>query len=245
MAMRVWGVSRLRDLKVCPRMFVKKYEEKKWIDVPNPNMDRGSRMHKGAEEAIEYGVIMPDEPMFNTVRPYIDQLQQMKDSGLVVVKAEHKFGMDIAFQRTDFFRAPNLRVRCAVDVFVNDGGRVLVIDWKTGRYKPEHEQDADFYGCMVDIGMGAKSTTVQYIYTDEPQFSFDREIKDAGGLARRFYAEFEEADAYLEKVAAEPPMNPAKHCNWCGDITCPNNKNAEAKRIAAQANTNVLFRGGA
>ena len=143
------------------------------------------------------------------------------------------------------FRAPNLRVRCAVDVFVNDGGKVLVIDWKTGRYKPEHEQDADFYGCMIDIGMGARSTTVQYIYTDEPQFSFDREIKDASGLARRLYAEFEEADAYLEKVGAEPPMNPAKHCGWCGDITCPNNKKAEAKRIHAQANTNVLFKGGA
>ena len=115
MTMRVWGVSRLRDLKVCPRLFMAKYELKKWVDVPNPNMERGSRMHKGAEEAIEYGVIMPDEPMFNTVRPYVDMLQQMKDSGSVVVKAEHKIGMDIAFQRVDFFRAPNLRVRCAVE----------------------------------------------------------------------------------------------------------------------------------
>lgn len=245
MAMRVWGVSRLRDLKVCPRMFVMKYELKKWIDVPNPNMDRGSRMHSGAEEAIEYGVIMPDEPMFNTVRPYIEALQAMKESGSVVVKAEHKFGMDIAFQRTEFFRAVNLRVRCAVDVFVNDAGKVLVIDWKTGRYKPEHEQDADFYGCMVDIGMQAKETTVQYIYTDEPQFSFTRQILDPNGLARRFYAEFEEADAYLAKVGTEPPMNVGKHCNWCGDITCPNNKNDKAKALARQANTNVLFKGGA
>lgn len=245
MALRVWGVSRLRDLKVCPRMFVAKYELKKWIDVPNPNMERGSRMHRGVEEAIEYGVIMPDEPMFNTVRPYVDQLQQMKESGMAVVKAEHKIGMDIAFQRVDFFKAPNLRVRCAVDVFVNDSGKVLVIDWKTGRYKPEHEQDADFYGCVIDIGMQARETTVQYIYADEPQFSFSREIKDPNGLIRRFYAEFEEADAYLAQHMANPPMNPAKHCSWCGDITCPNNKNDKAKAIAAQANTNILFKGGA
>jgi hypothetical protein len=243
--LRVWGITRLRDIQQCPRRFLAKYEWKQWIDDDeNEAMKRGKRFHGSIEEAIKWGVVMPNEPMFNNVSDYVLMLCDMKAQGIGVLP-EFKFGMNIAFQMTDFFKAPNLRVRCGVDVLVRDGGKILVIDWKTGRYKPEHLEDADFYGCMTDIALGAQDTTVQYVYADDPQCSFERHIDDAGGMARHFYHRFEEADAYLADKLDNPPMNPGKYCSYCGHVQCPENKNTKAKATAKawENNSNLLFKG--
>ncbi len=247
MAMRVWGVSRLRDLRVCPAMFVCKYENKQaWVETPNPQMERGSKVHKGLEEAINYDVVLDDRE-YGSVVPFVDSLQQMKHDGTAIVIAEHKFGMNIAYQKVDFFRAANLRVRLALDVYVNMNAKLLLIDWKTGRFKPEHQEDALFYGAFTEIGQAGRDTTVQYVYLDEPQNTFAVHIDDSNALVRKYYADFEEADEYLDKWKGKEPVNPGRQCNWCGNVACPKNTNDKAKMLAQQtaAGQALLFKGGA
>lgn len=249
---RVWGVSRIRDLHQCPRMFVAKYEWKKWVQEDESDaMRRGSRFHSTVEESIKYDVIMPDEPMFNNVRDYVDMLCGMKRAGITVVP-EHKFGVDVSFNRVDFFRAQGLRARVGLDVYVNDNGKALVIDWKTGRYKPEHINDADFYGAATFITHKPQTLEVQYIYADDPQCSFSRVIEKPEAMMTEFWRTFDKADEYLEGEGEDgeirlvsPPVNPGKYCSYCGDVTCPQNKNDKAKQMAlkAEKTSALLFKG--
>lgn len=242
---RVWGVSRIRDLYQCPRYFVAKHEWKRWIDDDeNEAMKRGSRFHRTVEEAIKYNMKLPDEAMFNSVADYVYMLADMKTQGIGVFP-EHKFGLDVNFNRVDFFRAPGLRARVGLDVYVNDNGKALVIDWKTGRYKPEHLNDADFYGAATFVAAKPQSLEVQYIYADDPQCSFTRVIEKPEQMMLEFWRGFDKADEYLATRLQDPPTNPSKVCGYCGDVTCPHNKNDKAKATAAaqQANSNLLFKG--
>lgn len=241
MAIRVWGVSRIRDLKVCPAMYVAKYETKKWIDTPNPNMERGSSVHSSIENTLNYGIHLEGEAAKLPVAvQYSSALLQMKDAG-VLVKPEFKFGLDKDFRMVDFFRAPDLRARVGLDVFVNDNGKALVIDWKTGRYKPEHMDDADFYGAAAFVACRPRSLEVQYVYLDEPHNTFSRAIDKPEEMMLRFWESFDAADKYLDSEGANgeirlvaPPVNPGSHCNWCGNVSCPKNTNAKAKALAVK-----------
>jgi len=233
MTTRVWGVSRIRDLKVCPRMYISKYETKpkRWVEVPSPQMDRGSRIHKTLEDSIKYDLALEKE--LTSVDGFVQQLVTWKNEGIVVLP-EFKFGLTTTFNRCDFFSDPALRVRAALDVFVKDDRKLLIIDWKTGRYKPEHRFDARFYGAATWVSTpNVDSCAVIYPYIDNPADTFQETIQKPEAIMTDAYDSFDKADAYLDKLDGKLPMNPGGHCNWCGDIECQNNKNAKAKELAA------------
>lgn len=239
MAMRVWGVSRIRDLRQCPAMYVAKYETKKWVDTPSPQMDRGSAVHGSIENTIKYDIHLEGEAAkMPAAQQWTAALLQMKHNG-VLVEPEFKFGLDKNFKMVEFFRAPDLRARVGLDVFVNDNGKGLIIDWKTGRYKPEHQGDADFYGAAAAVATRTRTMDAMYIYLDEPENTFCRTIEKPEAMMLEFWRSFDAADEYLDSEGKDgevrlvnPPKNPGSHCNWCGNVTCPSNTNVKAKALA-------------
>lgn len=248
MSSRVWGVSRLRDLRVCPGWYVAKYETKKWIETPSPAMERGTKVHRQLEEAIKYGVLLPKE--LDHVAPYAYGLCDAKKNG-AMVEAELKFGLDVDGNPVDFFKAPGLRARLALDVGANMFNRALAVDWKTGRWKPEHNDDALFYGASLCMLLKPASCIAQYIYVDNMEQSFDIEIEKPDEIIDSYLDKFEYADHYLDGVGkngmvrlVDPPLNPGNQCKWCGNVECENNRNDEAKAIsyAALANKTQLFK---
>lgn len=240
MTYRVWGVSRIRDLKVCPAMYVAKYETKQWVETPSPQMGRGSAVHSSIENTLNYGIHLEGEAAkLPVAQEWTAALLQMKDNG-VLVSPEFKFGLDRNFNKVEFFRAPDLRCRIGLDVLVNDSGKGLVIDWKTGRYKPEHLDDADFYGAAAAVALRTRTMDAMYIYLDEPHNNFTRQIDKPEAMMIKFYASFDAADDYLDTQGKgsdtirllAPPINPGSQCNWCGNVTCEKNTNVKAKALA-------------
>lgn len=239
----VWGVSRLRDFKICPLMAVAKYglsgTAKQWVETESFAMKRGTDKHSTIENSINHDILITD-PELHSVTDYVNGLCQMKAAG-VQVSPEFRFGLDNRQRIVDFFRGQNLRCRIAVDVLVNFNGKALVIDWKTGRFKPEHrDSDALFYGASTAVAIGANSMETQYVYIDEPASSFSVQIDKPADILEGFYEQFDEADKILETrvmpVFMQGETNgikiPGNHCKWCGFLACPNNKNEEAKRNA-------------
>lgn len=240
MVMRVWGVSRLRDLKACPALYVAKYETKEWVETPNPSMERGSAVHSSIENTLNYGIHLEGEAAkLPVAQQWTTALLDMKDAGILVAP-EFKFGLDKNFNKVDFFRAPGLRARIGLDVLVNNGGKGLVIDWKTGRYKPEHLADADFYGAAAAVALRTRTMDAMYVYLDEPHNTFTREIVKPEAMMIGFYASFTKADEYLDGEGPNgtriqnPPINPGRQCGWCGNVTCPKNTNDKAKALSAK-----------
>lgn len=241
MTYRVWGVSRIRDLKQCPAMYCAKYETKQWVDTPNPQMERGSAVHSSIENTLNYDIHLEGEAAKMPVaQQWTTALLEMKHNG-VLVAPEFKFGLDRNFNKVDFFRAPDLRARVGLDVLVNNSGKGLIIDWKTGRYKPEHQTDADFYGAAAAVAIRTRTMDAMYVYLDEPHNTFTRAIEKPEEMMLEFWRSFDAADQYLDSEGADgqirlvsPPMNPGKHCNWCGNVACPKNTNDKAKALAVK-----------
>lgn len=246
MAKRVWGVSRIRDLKLCPAMYVCKYETKPklWVEVPSPQMERGSKVHKTLEDSIKYDLALERE--LSSVEHFVGMLVRWKNEGTVVLP-EMKFGLRSNFTRCEFYNDPDLRARIGLDVYVKDDRKLLVLDWKTGRYKPEHRQDARFYGAAAWIATpGAESCTVIYPYIDDTSATFEEVITKPEAIMTAAWGEFDRADEYLDTPgksgivrSIDPPTNPGAQCGWCGNMECPSNRNDKAREYLKAQTINL------
>lgn len=220
----VWGISKWREFEQCPRMYHAKNVAKRWRDTPNDAMVRGKQMHKALEDAIKYDLALPDE--LKHMDQLIEGLKVMRSQGMAVYP-EMKFGVDIGFKRVDFFDGENLRVRCVLDLFVQDKDRLFLGDWKTGKKKEEHEEDAKFYASLTYLAFEAHDATMAYYYLDDIKASFSIDVNKAYEVAANWWKKFD----YADKLVASDniPATTCNACKWCGDWTCPHNKNDKIK----------------
>ena len=217
----VWGISKWRDFEQCPAMYHAKYVTKEWKESPNDAMLRGQAVHKDFEDAIKYELKLRDE--FAAHQSMVDNLVSMKLKGSTVVP-EFKFGLSVNYQRVDYFKGERLRVRCGLDVYVLDDRRqALIIDWKTGKPKQEHRQDAEFYGSCAHVGLGNLGTSVMYHYVDDPNASFMVKIEDATAHLSNWWQKFDYADKMI--ASGSIPAVSCNACAWCGAFKCPRNRN--------------------
>ena len=218
----VWSISKWRDFETCPRMYHAKNVTKRWHDSPSDAMDRGKRIHKHMEDAIKYDIELPQEIRHMT--PLVEAFVALRSDGGAVYP-EMKFGASIQYQKVEFFDGERLRVRFVLDLYVNHNNRTLVVDWKTGKRKPEHEEDAKFYAAFTHTCFGATDTSVQYHYVDNPVDSFNVGLEpgEAADLAAAWYKKFDYADKII--AAENIPAIPCNAYKWCGAWECPHNKN--------------------
>lgn len=224
----IWSISKWRDFEQCPRMCRKKHVTKQWQEQPNDAMERGKRYHKHLEETIKYDLTLP--PELAHMDPIARRFIAMRTKGTKVFP-EFKFGIDMHWKRVEFFDGENLRVRCVLDLFAQDEppvgeefGKILLLDWKTGKYKQEHEEDAEFYGAMTHLAFnGMYRTSSMYCYIDDLPRTFNKSVEEAWKIADRWWQKFAYADKLI--LSEEAPATPCNACAWCGDATCKFNKN--------------------
>lgn len=216
----VWGISKWRDFEQCPGMLHAKHITKQWQDAPNDAMRRGSAVHKAFEDAVKYELQLPAE--LERFNGFVEGVLAMRGQG-AIVRPEHKFGVSLDYQNVPYFDGNNLRVRCGLDLYVDSNRELLIVDYKTGRPKQEHEEDAEFYGALTMMTHGALKATVQYLYVDNPGSSFSKKIEDPSVVASNWWKKFEYADKLI--ASDNVPLTPGNQCSWCGHAACPHNKN--------------------
>lgn len=217
----IWSLSKWRDFEQCPAMYYAKNVSKKWKDFPNDAMERGRKMHKLLEDSIKYDLELPAE--LQHMEPAIKSIVGMRAAGAAVYP-EMKFGVSKQYGKVEFFDGERLRVRLVLDVFVKDDNKLLIIDWKTGKAKTEHKEDAEFYGALAHICFGPTSTSVMYSYIDAPEATF---MVDCGAQATEVAATWWKKFDYADRIIAggNPPVEPCNACSWCGAYECPKNRN--------------------
>ena len=218
----IWSISKWRDFEQCPRMCRAKHVIKVgWQEQPNEAMERGKRIHKALEEAIKYNLELPNE--LAHMRPVVESFVAMKPQGWAVYP-EMKFGVSGSFGKVDFFDGEDLRVRCVLDLFVQRPGKTLIVDWKSGKRKDEHEQDAEFYGAMTHLAFGGENeTSSMYCYVDDLPRTFETTPKESWKIAAAWWKKFDYAEQLI--LIENAPATPCNACAWCGDGSCQYNKN--------------------
>lgn len=223
----IWSISKFRDFEQCPRMCRAKHVIKTgWQESPNDAMERGKKVHRCLQEAILYNLELPADLAHMT--PIVQSFVAMKAAGKLVYP-EMKFGVSATFGKVDFFDGEDLRVRCVLDLFVQDATKILIVDWKTGKRKDEHQEDAAFYGAMTHLAFGGThKTDSMYAFTDDLSKTFSVANEENWKVASDWWKKFDYAEKLI--LIENAPATPCNACAWCGDGSCPSNKNKKLGR---------------
>lgn len=209
-----WSPSRLGAYENCPASAKYKYIEK-LPEPPSPTLDRGIEIHKGAEDYVTHRTRKLHEDLQNPkVKKLLGVLR--KDYKLKKVRVE----LELAFTREwkpCHWLAKDVYVRFKLDVLhLRPGKSALVIDWKTGKFKPDGEYDQQLSAYAVGaLSSGlVESVTAQLVFTDCGEVV----ERPAGTLTLKDLPKAQKlwdkkAKAMLSDTRFAP--RPGNSCRWC------------------------------
>lgn len=128
-----WSYSSLSAFETCPRRFKLTRITKEVKEPPSEAMNHGNEVHKALENHINGVAPLPDK--YKSYRNMVDRVIAAPGDKLV----EFKFALTSSYKPTTFF-APDAWVRGVIDLGVVNDTSAVILDWKTGKPKPDADQ---------------------------------------------------------------------------------------------------------
>ena len=218
-----WSFSRYNTYQLCPLKARLAYIDK-IPELPNDAMARGAAIHKQAEDYIN-GKLDELPAELSRFRKIFRQLKRRhrKSSATVMVEDTWAFKSDWTETTWNDWVGCWLRVKldCAVE---SDSGVLTVYDWKTGRFRPEKNEEyceqLELYALGAILMFNHVKTVVPtLVYLDEGKIFPDREHNsdllvytrdDIDGLKTKWEKRVKPmlSDKYF-------PPRPNNLCRWC------------------------------
>lgn len=207
---KAWSFSRYHDYDECPLSAKLKHLDKANADMPKgPAMARGSDIHKKAEN-YSLGKLrkLPEE--LELFDEEFKALRKIKKS----VQVEQQLAVNRKWEICDWFAA-DAWLRVVVDAkYVSKDGKVLkVIDHKTGKIRPFHQEQLDLYAI------------IGFIYAPDSVKFVESELwyLDQGELHPKTYSRGEAMklrkvwEKKTKKMLADRVFKPepGNGCRWC------------------------------
>lgn len=201
-----WSYSRLTTYEKCPKKF--KYKIDRVREAPSPAMERGSRIHKDAEEFLK-GKHKKVPATLLAFEPELKELRKLE------AVPEEQIAVTSAWQRVEWF-SPEAWLRIVIDArhLIPARQSTKVIDFKTGRMYQEHLDQLELYSLVFfRLGRGTlREVEGELWYIDHTEIVHhtfgESEVDDFEFRWR------ERIDPMLK--AKEYPPTPGSHCRWCG-----------------------------
>lgn len=210
-----WSPSRLFQYEACPLSAKYKYVDK--VPEPGPKgaaLVRGEELHGHLEHFIK-GWREDLDPKVAKMSKVATELREGFKRGEVHVEIELAITREWKVTK---WVAPDTWGRFKLDVIVKSGNKGRVIDWKTGKYKP----DGDYADQLNAYSTAALSVTPELeemssclIFVDHTDVPVER---PEGSVVRSKLAEQQEywSDrvARMERDSVFAPR-PGFACRWC------------------------------
>jgi len=198
-----WSFSRWKDYEQCPLKAKYKHVDK-MKEPPAPAMERGSAIHKLAENFAkgELRKLPPELKLFS------EQFAELKKSRPMV---EESWAFTDRWSPTDWF-AFNAWLRVKTDAACLDGDTLYVIDHKTGKKKDDHADQLSLYAVAGMLKYPAVRKVVSQLwYLDSGEMTDqDFDVSELPGLQKDWVAK---TKAMLNDMRFSP--KPGNHCRWC------------------------------
>lgn len=216
-----WSHSRLSTYEQCPA----KLYYQTVLKLPEPKSDamsRGTEIH-GKAEAYLKGLtpkLAPELKLFDKELKRL-KTKRKKDQSSVIIEDTWAFLSDWGATRYDDWK--NCWLRIKTDVAERDGPRIVVTDWKTGKYRADNRSD---YMQQLNLYAVGALTVFQHIpdvqitarlmYVDhgitypEPAEQNVYTAKDRAPLQKDWAKKVK--PLFVDKKFAPKPN---QFCNWC------------------------------
>jgi CRISPR/Cas system-associated exonuclease Cas4 (RecB family) len=198
--------SRLTVYEQCPRKAKYKFIDR--LEEPGSTaMDRGKDIHTELQLYLEGKQPMPEYLKCEELEEFYSDLAMLPG-----VQCEQQIAFTKTWQPVEWF-GRGVWMRVAMDAAVQEGGRVTVLDHKTGKHYPEHEQQAELYAlAALHHWPDAPAVRVVFAYVDIP------------AMGEKTYTradDFELLTALVNKRTALIAKDttfvalPSPKCRWC------------------------------
>ena len=127
-----WSYSSLTAFETCPKRFFITRISKQVQEPQTEATIHGNAVHKALEEYIGGKAPMPAK--YESYLPVADKVRDTPGEKLL----EYKFGLTAGLQPTTFF-AKDCWARGVIDVGIKQPNQVILLDWKTGKRKADHD----------------------------------------------------------------------------------------------------------
>lgn len=200
-----WSFSRWKDYEQCPRKAKRKHIDK-IKEPPNKAMERGSAIHKLAEDYLK-GLRVQLPPELDRFKKDFAKLKKLKP----VVEADWAF--DTAWKGVDWY-AKDAWCRIKTDAAVLVKTVAQIIDHKTGKEKDDHKDQMSLYGIAGFLKFPkALIVKAKLWYLDqgvEAEHEFNRAQLPA-------LQESWQKKTHNMLIDTRFAPKPGYHCKWCFD----------------------------
>lgn len=211
-----WSYSRLSTWVQCP-FKAKLLMIDKLKEPTNAAMERGSEIHKKLERFMDGDTSKPFKEM-GPYKKYLNGLRKDKKKyEAFATEMQVAFNKDL--KQVDWF-AWDAWLRAILDLYIlEDDKKAIIIDYKTGRRRNEHVEQADMYAAIFyllnkDTFDKKGELEVKFLYVDQPNieemFEKTYNLKTCEKHLKRFLKMGEAMTK--DKAFVKKPSN---NCKWC------------------------------
>lgn len=202
-----WSLSALGQYEECPR----KYEYSRILKIPEPKhpaAERGIEIHKKGESYLK-GLI----PERTVPLEYVHFKYELKELRRLRAEPEAAWGVTRTWKAADFF-GKTVWGRGKIDAHVVIDTTLHLIDFKTGRRYPKHEEQAEVYALFgAAYYPKVEKVAAEFWYLDESHnepLKYEYTVKELKSFRTKWQ---KRADKMLTAKKFLP--TPGDHCKRC------------------------------
>lgn len=201
-----WGWSKLDVYRGCPAQFKFKFIDK-LREPKSPALERGTKVHDGLEMFLNgWGPNIPEE-----VNPFWKKpLERLKK---IEPKTEAAWGVDRNWKPLPNWFHEDTWIRAKSDVYYIEGDLLVLIDFKTGKYRIPSEDQNRLYaiiGAAMFPQVGRVRTSFWFVDQAEPPHEEVYDVKMLEKLRGQFDKEAEKL--YVDRSFKPKPGSPCRYC---------------------------------
>ena len=203
-----WSYSALTAYETCPRRFQLTRVTKQVVEAQTEATLWGNKVHKALELFAKGEKPMP--PDLKKYERYVKKILSYEGKRVV----EERVALDKNFRPTKWM-AKDVWVRGIIDIGVVGSEKAYLLDWKTGKRRPDNNQLKLFAGLAFAIYPWINKVTTGFIWLKSAQF--DKEVltrEQLPDIWNEFFPRLDRlAISYRDDKWTPKPSGLCK--NWC------------------------------
>ena len=192
----------------CPLRYYHQRVRKAVSDPGSEATHHGERVHKFLEDRLKTNTELPQEA--EHYEPLVSAILKGMKGELLV---EQELTLNAELKPTGWFD-PDAWLRTKIDVLVLDTKRAAVLDWKTGKRKPDFDQ-LELYALQIFAHYPeVERVSVGFVWLKDKAMDRDEYVRqDAAALWEKLLTQIKRIEKSLETEVW--PARPSGLCRFC------------------------------
>jgi hypothetical protein len=212
-----WSWSAITMYELCPKKYYHLKVIKDVKDADSAFSGEGKDTHVALHKRVINKVLLPLplRHLEGLVKPFVDT--QGEKHG------ELQLALNRNFEPCDWFDK-NTYVRAIIDLLIIKGGLAIIIDWKTGKVRPDFGQIKLSAAVLARVMPELERFRLTYVWTKHKEISppVSMEMKHMTDVWADMIPRADEIEKAIKTTDFPAIENPL--CRWCPVKQCPHNK---------------------